>query len=178
MLKRTGLALAAAAVLAASVMAADVKSGIQPGNSVPAFDVVDVNGPNKGKQLCYRCSYGNAPVAAAFIKAGAPEAGQVISGLQKLVDQHGGKLRSFVVFMGGADLKPSIEKMASEKKVSIPLTFLPQGPSAADIQGYHINPAANATVMLWSRGTVRGNFVNPDKGQWTEIEKTAGGMLK
>jgi hypothetical protein len=28
-------------------------SGYQAGERTPAFDVVDVTGPNKGKQLCY-----------------------------------------------------------------------------------------------------------------------------
>jgi hypothetical protein len=31
----------------------DVTSGFQVGERTPPFDVVDVTGPNKGKQLCY-----------------------------------------------------------------------------------------------------------------------------
>ncbi len=31
-----------------------VQSGLKPGESVNAFDVQDVTGPNKGKTLCYR----------------------------------------------------------------------------------------------------------------------------
>jgi hypothetical protein len=50
---KIGLAVAAAAVLAVSAFAADVKSGLQVGERTSAFDVVDVTGPNKGKQLCY-----------------------------------------------------------------------------------------------------------------------------
>jgi hypothetical protein len=40
-------------IVAASAFAA-VESGLKPGTPAPAFDVVDVSGPNKGKQLCYR----------------------------------------------------------------------------------------------------------------------------
>ena len=31
-----------------------VKSGVKPGESVNAFNVDDITGPNKGKTLCYR----------------------------------------------------------------------------------------------------------------------------
>src|SRR5687767_11217045 len=114
MLKRTGIAFVAASLVAVSALALD--SGLKPGAQVPAFDVVDVSGPNKGKQLCYRCSYGGSPVVAAFIKGDAPEAGRLVTELQALTDKHKDqKLRSFVVFMGGPELKGSIEKMAAEK---------------------------------------------------------------
>ena len=35
-------------------MAADLESGLQPGDKAGAFNVSDVTGPNKGKKLCYR----------------------------------------------------------------------------------------------------------------------------
>jgi hypothetical protein len=44
-----GLLLASAVVLAAEA----VKSGPQAGEKVGAFQVFDITGPNKGKQLCY-----------------------------------------------------------------------------------------------------------------------------
>jgi hypothetical protein len=49
------LALAFAALtLAASAFAADkVVSGLQKGESATPFDVVDLNGPFKGTQVCY-----------------------------------------------------------------------------------------------------------------------------
>ncbi len=31
-----------------------IKSGLQPGDSAGAFNVLDCSGPNKGKKLCYR----------------------------------------------------------------------------------------------------------------------------
>ncbi len=31
-----------------------VQSGLKPGESVNAFNVDDITGPNKGKTLCYR----------------------------------------------------------------------------------------------------------------------------
>ncbi len=69
----------AAGLLAVSAYAANVKSGLEPGKRVGAFGVVDVSGPNKGTQFCYRCKFGNAPVVAAFIKSGAKKTGEVVA---------------------------------------------------------------------------------------------------
>jgi len=55
-MKRRDLILASLGAVAAPVLAQDkVVSGPQPGQAIQshAFQVVDVNGPNKGKQLCY-----------------------------------------------------------------------------------------------------------------------------
>ncbi|MGV3721482.1 MAG: hypothetical protein ACO1SX_11290 [Actinomycetota bacterium] len=50
---RYGL-MAAGVGLAISVAAAEkVQSGPQVGERPPALEMVDVTGPNKGKQLCY-----------------------------------------------------------------------------------------------------------------------------
>ena len=50
---KLGLVFAAVGLLAVSASAA-VDSGLQPGTPAPAFQVVDVSGPKKGQQLCYR----------------------------------------------------------------------------------------------------------------------------
>jgi hypothetical protein len=50
---KLGLAIAAASLMAVSAFAA-LESGLKPDTPTTAFDVVDVSGPNKGKQLCYR----------------------------------------------------------------------------------------------------------------------------
>ncbi len=56
-----GLSMRVSAVLcgvlllpSAVVIAAEaVKSGLQVGERCPPFQVLDITGPNKGKQLCY-----------------------------------------------------------------------------------------------------------------------------
>jgi hypothetical protein len=59
-LRKAAIALGAlvlTAALAAPMLFADstksMTSGFQVGERTPPFDVVDVSGPNKGKQLCY-----------------------------------------------------------------------------------------------------------------------------
>ena len=180
MFKKTGLAVALASMLAVAAMAADkLQSGLKPGEQPGAFQVVDVNGPHKGQQLCYRCNYGRAAVAAAFIKSDAKDAELVVTQMQKLTDQYKAKeLKTFVVFMGGPELKSRIQQLATEKHITVPLTFLPQGTGAADIQAYQINPDASSTVMLWNKMAVKTSVVNPDKGSWTQVSKAAEEMLK
>ena len=54
-IRRMKLAYTLAAIgLAASAVIAAPTSGLPVGKGTTPFDVVDVSGPNKGKQLCYR----------------------------------------------------------------------------------------------------------------------------
>ena len=178
MMKRTGLALAAG-LLAVSAMAANVSSGLKPGAQLPAFDVVDVSGPSKGKQLCYRCQFGGSPVLAAFIKGNPADAAALVGSINAAYEANKGKkLKSFIVFTGGPELKNAIEKLAAEKKTSVPLTLLPQGTTASDYAKYEINPAAGNTVLLWNKGTVEANFVNVKAAEFAPVDKAIGAMLQ
>ena len=50
---KLGLAIAAAGMLVTSAFGA-VESGLKVGGFATPFQVVDVNGPFKGQELCYR----------------------------------------------------------------------------------------------------------------------------
>jgi hypothetical protein len=118
-------------------------------------------------------------VVAAFIKPDAPEGPALVSEIQKLSDKNGGRgLRTFVVMMAGPESKGAIDKLTAEKKISIPVTFLPAGPSQGDILKYQINPEARSTVLLWSGLTVRKNFANVTAEKWGDVAKAAEEMLK
>lgn len=170
--------VAVASLLAVAAFAA-VESGLKPGALPSPFQVVDVTGPNKGKELCYRCQYGSAPVLAAFVKNDATKAGALIGELQKVVDARKEKgLKSFVVFMSGPEAKANIQKIAKEKNITIPLVFLPQGAKAEDIGAYKINPEATSTVLLWNRSRVKSNFVDVETTKVAEIAKAADAMLQ
>ena len=41
-------------VATAGLLAAELKSGLEPGDACGAFNVKDITGPNKDKTLCYR----------------------------------------------------------------------------------------------------------------------------
>ncbi|MCS6817034.1 MAG: hypothetical protein N0A16_06320 [Blastocatellia bacterium] len=54
-MRRAWLIVASAVTLGLvlSLERAQDRASFQVGDSTPAFDVVDVTGPNKGKQICY-----------------------------------------------------------------------------------------------------------------------------
>lgn len=79
--------------------------------------------------------------------------------------------------MGGPELKPSLEKLAAEKKIKIPITFLPGGPKQEDVTAYRINPAAKNTVLLYSRQEIRNTFVDVDDASFADVAKAAAAMV-
>lgn len=177
---KTGALIVAASMMAVAAFAA-VESGLKPGAAPGAFQVVDVTGPMKGHELCYRCKYGVAPVVAAFVNGDVATADKLVTDLQKIVDAHKDQgLKSFVVFMSGPESKDAIQKLAAEKKTTIPLVFLPKGTKEEDIAAYKINPNAKNTVLLWKGMEVKGNFVNFDAGTSTatQVQKAVDSMLK
>lgn len=109
----------------------------------------------------------------------ASKAAGLVADIQKLVEARKGKgLQTFVVFMGGPELKEPIQKIATDRSITIPMTFLPRGTGERDITTYKINPAAKNTVLLWRQQTVRSNFVDVDSKTLLEVEKAVDEMLK
>jgi hypothetical protein len=113
------------------------------------------------------------------VNGDASKAAGLVADVQKLVDARKEKgLKSFVVFMGGPELKEPIEKIATERSITVPMVFLPKGTEASDIGAYKINPEAQNTFLLWKQGTIRKNFVNVDSANLPEVEKAVDEMLQ
>ncbi|GDY06959.1 hypothetical protein LBMAG52_04450 [Planctomycetia bacterium] len=53
-MKRFCAPVLALLIATASLMAAELKSGLQVGDAAGVFNVRDITGPNKDKTLCYR----------------------------------------------------------------------------------------------------------------------------
>jgi hypothetical protein len=175
---KLGILIGTLGLMAVTAFAA-TKSGLEPNAHPGAFQVVDVTGPSKGKQLCYRCQYAAAPVVAMFVNGDPAKADKLVAALQKAVDARKDKgLKSFVVFMSGPESKDAIQKIATDKKTTIPLVFLPKGVKEDDIAAYKISPDAKNTVLLWKGMTVKNNFVDVDTAKVPDIEKALDAMLK
>jgi hypothetical protein len=113
------------------------------------------------------------------VNGDASKAAGLVASVQKMVDARKDKgLKTFVVFMGGPELKEPIERIATEGKVSIPMTFLPQGVSERGIAAYKINPAASNTILLWKGQTVRENFVDVNTNSLSAVESAVDAMLR
>jgi hypothetical protein len=109
----------------------------------------------------------------------ASKAASLVADIQKLVEVRKEKgLKTFVVFMGGPELKDPISKIAAERQITIPMTFLPKGAAEADIAAYKINATTRNTVLLWKGGTIVSNFVDVDNKSFVEVTKAVDEMLK
>lgn len=109
----------------------------------------------------------------------ASKAAGLVAQIQKLVDARKDKgLKSFVVFMGGAELKGPIEKIAAERKITVPLTFLPGGTGSGDIAYYRISPQSSNTILLWKNQQVTHNFVDVKPNAFGEVEKAVDALLQ
>src|SRR5438128_8480867 len=82
-----GLALG---LTSATVLAGELKSGLQPGDRVGAFEVEKCGGAvNDGQEVganfCYRCMLGNKPVVMVFARKADPALAGLVKELDKAV---------------------------------------------------------------------------------------------
>jgi hypothetical protein len=114
----------------------------------------------------------------AFVKDDPAKAASLVANIQKLTEANKAKdLRSFVVFMGGPEMKGALEKAAADKKITIAMSFLPSGAGQGDINRYKINPEAKNTVLVYRRQQVTATFVNVDDKSFEEVAKATAAML-
>jgi hypothetical protein len=133
------------------------KSGCPVGGQVVPFEVLDVTGPNKGKEVCYVCQNGAKPVVLIF----AREIDKGVASLVKAVDEaHKGSKSAgaFLVLMSkdqraGED---KLKKLQTETGASIPLTVNKLGEKSPD--GFEVNPAVKTTVLVYKERKVVNNF--------------------
>src|ERR1700677_1405061 len=125
--------LATAVIGFVSVKAAEIASGLKPGEPPAAFQVQDVTGPAAGTKLCYRCRYGGNPVVAVFTH----KLDANLTNLVKKVDAE-------------------VEKNNIK---NVPLTIYdgPLGPL-----DYKLSPKAETTVLMWVKSDVKVNHAFSD----------------
>ncbi len=153
----------AAMVLAGvtAVKGAELKSGLQPGDLVGAFDVEKVGGAvNDGKEngsnFCYRCMLGNKPVVMVF----ARKADTSLASLTKALDKHVAKnadqkLSSFVNLIGENpdELKAAAKEFATKNQLENVAVVVPQDNENGPPE-FNINPSADYTVTIYRNGKV------------------------
>lgn len=156
----------AALVLASVTMAgaADLKSGLQPGESVGAFDVEKCGGAlndnvKVGANLCYRCMLGQKPVVVVFARKADDKLAGLVKELDKAVAKNESqKLSSFVNLLGkdSAALKTQAKEFAAKNKIENVAVVVPMenenGPA-----DYKVSPDAEVTVLIYREGKVVAN---------------------
>ena len=139
-------------------VAAEVKSGLEQGESPAAFNVKDITGPSAGKSLCYRCQYGAKPVAVVFTREITDEVAALVQKIDAKVGENKDKdMCAFVVLLtddaeGGAE---QLKKLAEDKKIkNVPLTVFD---GEAGPEQYKISKDAAVNVMMWNKQRVQVN---------------------
>lgn len=160
--------------------AAEVESGLQPGDRPDAFNVRDVTGPEAGKSLCYRCKYGARPVVSIFTR----DIDDNVTNLIKEVDKQVGanedkKMAAFVVLL--TDDPDAAEAKLSEvaKKNGIKNVPLTLYDGSAGPEEYKIAKDADVTVMMWNKSDVKVNHAFAKGGLKKEdVKKVAADTSK
>jgi hypothetical protein len=145
-------------VPASSAKAAEINSGLKPGDAPAAFQVQDVTGPAAGTKLCYRCRYGGNPVVAVFTH----KIDDKVASLVKKVDAEVAKnkdkkMKAFVVLLTDDPdhAEPKLKALAEKNNIeNVPLTIFdgPMGPL-----DYKLSDKADVTVLMWVKSDVKVN---------------------
>src|SRR5262249_28658087 len=105
--------------------AADLESGLQPGEKVGAYNVKDITGPNAGKSLCYRCKFGARPVVNVFARNVDDNLAKLVVQVDKIVAENKDKnMAAFVTVLAeDADkIAPQLEEIAKKNDIkNVPL---------------------------------------------------------
>lgn len=165
----TLLTLVVALASAGSVMAGEIKSGPQPGDSLGAFFVTkcagaEDDGVEVGKNLCYRCRNGRRPQVVVFTRSTDPKVIELLQKLDKAVaENEDEKLRTFVNLLGDdkEQLSESAKKVAADSKTkNVPVVVPNEFENGPD--DYGINAKAAVTVVLASDLGVKASHAVED----------------
>ena len=153
------VAFVASAMFAGALFAAEaLKSGLQPGDAPPPYNVKDCTGPSEGKSLCYRCKFGDRPVVNIFAREMTPEVIALVKQIDGVVGKNDEKkMAAFVTLLTNDPDKDEAKLKEIAKKEglkNVPLTVFD---GVAGPEGYKIDEKAELTVMMWVESNVKVN---------------------
>ena len=159
---------------AALVSAEEIKSGLQAGQPIGAFDVLKCagaadDGVKVGTQLCYRCKYGTRPMVMVFSRTSGTPVVALAKQLDEAVAQNSEKqFKAFVNLMGSdrEQMEAAAKKFGADNKLAnVPVVVPVEFENGPD--DYGINPKAEVTVLVAKGGKVVANH-SFAKGEFTE----------
>jgi len=163
------LALAIVLAGAAVAGAAELTSGLQPGDLVPAFNVVKAGGAvndgkeNLGTAFCYRCMLGNKPVVMVFSRNADKSLGALAKALDKHLEKNADqKLSSFINLIGGDPeaLKSQATSFAAKNELQNVAVVVPEDNENGP-EDFNVKPEAETTVTIYRNGKVEASHALP-----------------
>jgi hypothetical protein len=178
-MKRLFTAAVALCALASFSLAEDLKSGLEAGKTIGAFDVVkcagaEDDGVKIGTSLCYRCRYGARPMVMVFSQNNDKGVATLLKELDGVVEKNKSKqLKAFVNVIGEDKDKAetaakSLGKDSKNVPVVVPVEY-ETGP-----KDYGIDTKAETTVIIAKGGKVVANHALGKDGL---TEKAIEGIL-
>ncbi|HEY7428452.1 MAG TPA: hypothetical protein VH682_29740 [Gemmataceae bacterium] len=155
---------------------AELKSGLQRGEEVAAWNPIHVAGPDKGTRACPVCTYLEKPAVVVFTRDG-DNAAALAEQLEKLVAANERKdLKGFVIVL---DTTPDkLAKMAADKRITkIGVCYPDPQTKDKDLELYKIHPQALNTIIIYRDYKVTANFVNLDARRFNAVEEAVKQIL-
>lgn len=159
-------------VLANTLTAGPLASGLQPGQRPGPYTALVSVGPQRGQLHCFICETADRPAIIVFAKSVSDNLGKLVRGVDKvLVDQKSAEPRAWVTFLSDdqVGLDPKLVKWAQEQSVrNVPLAVFEDagGPPV-----YRLHKEADVTVLLSVKQKVVRNFTFRP-GELTEARVT------
>jgi hypothetical protein len=162
-MKRTFAFGLAIAMVAGVALAAELKSGLEPGSPIGPFDVVKCAGPDDsvkvGDELCYRCKYGSRPMVMVFSRTPDDKLATLAKKLDAAIGADSSKKLAAFVNLLGADrevLESKAKEFSTKAKVAnVPLVVPVESENGpAD---YGISPDADVTIIVAKGSKVTAN---------------------
>ena len=153
------LSIAAVVLTAGFVVAGELKSGPQAGDTVPGpFAPLNVTGESAGQKNCLYCANGDKPVAVVFARcADCPMTQKLIKAIdQATCDNEKCEMGSYVVFCSDEEkLEGKLKEFAKAEKIKKTVLSIdsPSGPGK-----YKIAQDADLTVVLYRDRKVVENY--------------------
>ena len=174
-------------VLRGLAAAEPLKSGLQPGESIPGpFHYLNINGPHAGKPHCLVCEFGLRPAVLVFVRDVPADKLPLMDLLQKL-DEAASHYKNAELRVGVIVLSEDFAKEGARKELIRKLESmakdLKQIPTAVDgatgPESYKISRDAYVTVMLYDRHRVVDNFAfAKDKLTEKDVAAIMGAVTK
>lgn len=163
-----------------------LKSGLQTGEMVSAFEPSHVTGPDAGTKTCPVCKYGKTPAVQVWVNGDKPEnVSKIADTLEAAIKMEGSdKLKGFIIFikpksMSDEAIQGQLKMVADKCHLSNVALAYVDGPKSEFVGQYKINTASDVknTVIVYHDMKVNANFVNL-KGDEKGIKSLKGAMMQ
>lgn len=163
-----------------------LKSGLQTGEMVSAFEPSHVTGPDAGTKTCPVCKYGKTPAVQVWVNGDKPEnISKIADALEASIKMEGSdKLKGFIIFIKPKSMTDDALqgqlKMVADKchLTNVALAYV-DGPKSEFVGQYKINTSSDVknTVIVYHDMKVNANFVNL-KGDEKGLNSLKGAMMQ